>query len=96
MVQAVSRRLLTAEARIRSQVSQPKMCVDKEVMGRVFLRVFRFSPVSIIPQFPPLDFHTQIALTQRTDGPILRIIKKKIYKKIKKKQRFRKERLLFL
>jgi len=71
MAQAVSRWPLTAEARIRSQISQTKMCVDKEVLGRGFLRVFRVSPVSIITQFLPLDLHTQIALTERTDGRIL-------------------------
>jgi len=40
-------------------------------VGRVFLRVIRFSPVSII------TFHTQVALTQRTDRRILRTLKKK-------------------
>jgi hypothetical protein len=76
MAHAISRRPLTAEARIRSQVSQPQRCVDKEVLGRVFLLVFRCAPVSIIPHFLVLDFHTHIALTQRTDGRILRTFHK--------------------
>jgi hypothetical protein len=43
MVQAVSRRPLAAEARVRVRV------VDKVELGQIFLRVIRVSPVSIIP-----------------------------------------------
>jgi len=46
MAQAVSRRPLTAESRVRAHVG---FVVDKVVLRQVFLRVLRFSPVSIIP-----------------------------------------------
>jgi hypothetical protein len=49
MAQAVSRRPLTAEARVQSQVSM----VDKVALGQFLLRVFRLSRVSFIP--PALD-----------------------------------------
>jgi hypothetical protein len=51
---AVSCRHLTAETRVRSQACTLKFVVDKVV----FLRVLRFSPVSIIP----LKFHTYLHL----------------------------------
>jgi hypothetical protein len=44
MAQAVSRRSLTAEVRVRSRGS----VVDKVALGQVFLRVLRFSPVNFI------------------------------------------------
>jgi hypothetical protein len=44
MAQVVSRRPLTAEARVRVHVG---FVVDKVVLGQVFLRVLRFSPVNI-------------------------------------------------
>jgi hypothetical protein len=46
MAQAISRRSLTAEARVRARVG---FVVDKVALGQVSLRVFRFHPVSIIP-----------------------------------------------
>jgi hypothetical protein len=47
--QAVSRRPLTAAAR----VNPVKFVVDEVALGQVFLRVLRFSPVSIIPRWAP-------------------------------------------
>jgi len=44
MAQVVSRRPLTTEARVRARVG---FVVDKVALGQVFLRVLRFSPVSI-------------------------------------------------
>jgi hypothetical protein len=52
MAQVVSRRPLTAEARVRSRVHVGYV-VDKVALGQVFPRVLRFSPVSFIP----LVFH---------------------------------------
>jgi hypothetical protein len=49
MAQAVSRRPLTAESRVRARVNTCGFVVDKVALGQVFLRVLRFSPVSIIP-----------------------------------------------
>ena len=50
MVQAVSCRLLTAEARIKSRLLHVRLVVDK-----VALRlVVAFFIVSIIPEIPPL------------------------------------------
>jgi hypothetical protein len=48
MAQAVSRRALTAEAQVRARVSPCGFVVDKVALGQVFLRVLRFSSVSII------------------------------------------------
>jgi hypothetical protein len=49
MAQAVSRRPLTAEARVRARVNPCGICGGKVVLGQVFLRVLLFSPVNIIP-----------------------------------------------
>jgi hypothetical protein len=49
MAQAVSRRPFTAAARVRAQVIPVGFVVDKVALGHVFLRVLRFSPISIIP-----------------------------------------------
>jgi hypothetical protein len=50
MAQAVSRRLLTAEARVRSRgQSHVGFVVDEVAMGQVFPTVLRFSPVSFVP-----------------------------------------------
>jgi hypothetical protein len=49
MAQAVSRRPLTAEARVRSG-----FVVDKVALGEDFPRVLRFSPVNFIP--PVLNY----------------------------------------
>jgi hypothetical protein len=58
MAQVVSRRLLTAEARVRALVSLHGSCVGKIGLAQIFLRVLQFSPVSIIP--PLLHVHTYI------------------------------------
>jgi len=47
--QAVSRQLLTAEVRIRSQVSPCEICVYKVAQWQVSLPVLQFPPVRIIP-----------------------------------------------
>jgi branched-subunit amino acid transport protein len=49
MAQAVSRRPLTAEAGFAPRSIYVGFVVDKMVLGQVFLRVLRFSPVTIIP-----------------------------------------------
>jgi hypothetical protein len=49
MAQAVSRRPLTAEARVRSLVSPFGICNGKSGTGTGFPRVLRFSPVNFIP-----------------------------------------------
>jgi hypothetical protein len=46
VAQVVSRRPLTAEDWVSPRVI---FVVDKATLGQGFLRVFRFSPVSIIP-----------------------------------------------
>jgi hypothetical protein len=58
MVQAVSRRPLTAKAREHPSPVLVGFVVDKVVLGQVFLRVHRFFPVSIIP--PMLHIHSSI------------------------------------
>jgi hypothetical protein len=49
MAQAVSRRPLTTEARVRAQVNPCGICDGQSGTGTGFLRVLRFSPVNIIP-----------------------------------------------
>jgi hypothetical protein len=50
MVQAVSRRPLTAAARVNPM----GFMVDKVALGQVFLRVLLFFPVNIIPPWATL------------------------------------------
>jgi hypothetical protein len=47
MAQAISRRPLTAEARVRSQVSPFGIWVDKVALGQVFPEYFGF-PLSVL------------------------------------------------
>jgi hypothetical protein len=49
MAQAVSRRPPTAEARVHVRVIPCGILLNKVALGQGFLRVLRFSPVSIIP-----------------------------------------------
>jgi hypothetical protein len=49
MAQAVSFRLLTAEARVRSRVSPCGICGGQRALVQVFPRVLLFSPVNFIP-----------------------------------------------
>jgi hypothetical protein len=49
VAQAVSRRPLTAEARVRPESVHVGFVVDKVALGQVFPRVLRFSPVNLIP-----------------------------------------------
>jgi hypothetical protein len=59
--------LLCVEAQIRAQVSPCGIVVDKVTLGQIFLRVLRFSPVSIIP---PL-FHILSCIVWGMDnGPV--------------------------
>jgi hypothetical protein len=46
---SLSRRSLTAEARVRFGSVHVGFVVDKVALGQVFLRVLRFSPLSFIP-----------------------------------------------
>ena len=70
MVQAVSRRPLTAKAPEHPSPIRVEFVVDKVALGQVFLRVLRFFPVSIIPpmlllswRYDPLwlYFHSPVA-----------------------------------
>jgi hypothetical protein len=49
MAQTVSRRLLTAEARVGPGSVHVGFVLDKVALGQVFPRVLWFSPVSFIP-----------------------------------------------
>jgi hypothetical protein len=49
MTQGVSRRPLTAEARVRSPVGPRGICGGQSGTGTGFSRVLRFSPVNFIP-----------------------------------------------
>jgi hypothetical protein len=54
VAQAVSRRPLTAAARVHAQVNPMGFVADKVALGQVFLRVLLFSPVNIILPWSPL------------------------------------------
>jgi hypothetical protein len=59
VAQAVSRRLFTAEARIRAYISPCGICGGQSSrLGQIFLRVLRFSLVNIIP--PLTHIHSDI------------------------------------
>jgi hypothetical protein len=49
MAQAISRRPLIAEVRVRARVSSCWIVVDKLALGQVSLRVYWFCSVNIIP-----------------------------------------------
>ena len=77
MAHAVSRRPLTTEDRVRSQVSPCEICGGWNVTETFFsLRVLRFSPVSIIP--PMICTHLHDAIHRMTNGRSLGTIRKVI------------------
>jgi hypothetical protein len=49
MAQAVSRRPLTAEVRVRSRVNPCEICGGQSGIGTGFSPSYRFSPVNFIP-----------------------------------------------
>jgi hypothetical protein len=53
MAQVVSHQPHTVAAQVRAQVNPVGFVVDKVALGQVFLRVLRFSPVTIIPWWAP-------------------------------------------
>ena len=57
MAQAVSRRSLTANARVRSHISHMGFVVDKVALGDFYLRVLRFCPIRIVPSGCTLFIH---------------------------------------
>jgi hypothetical protein len=58
MTQAVSRRPLTAESRVRAWVNPSGIYGGHSGTGTGFLRVLRFSPVNVIPpSFSILIYH---------------------------------------
>jgi hypothetical protein len=82
MAQAVSRRPVTAAARVRALVNPVGFVVDKVALGQVFLRVLQFSPANIIPpwalrfrklkkniSFTHSSIHSFIIIRRRTIGP---------------------------
>jgi hypothetical protein len=69
MVEAVSRRPLTAEDRFRSQVSPCDIHDGRSGTGAGFsLLVLRFSPASIMPPTRCTYPHLHVVLTGRTNG----------------------------
>jgi hypothetical protein len=66
--QAVSRRILTAEARVPSQVSTCEIVVDKVALGQVFLTILRF-PLSVSFQRCSIFTSTHVSSGGSTKGP---------------------------
>jgi hypothetical protein len=68
IAQAVSRRFLIAEARVRAQVSPCGICCGQSATGTgFFVRVLRFSPVSIIS---PLLHIRSCIMWRMGNGPV--------------------------
>jgi len=67
MAQAVSRRPLTVETRVRFQVHM-RFVADKVAVGQVYLPVFRFFLVSNIPSMLHTILLLHVALTRRTNA----------------------------
>jgi hypothetical protein len=78
MAQAISRRRVTAEARIPSQVSPCEVHVGRNGTGTGFSpsTYFGFFPVSIIPPMLHPQPHLHVAVTRRTNGRSLRTFQK--------------------
>jgi hypothetical protein len=58
--------------------------VDKVALGKLFLSVLPFPPVSIIPPVLHTHLHLQVALTRRTNGPSLGTLKSNAVLEIRK------------
>lgn len=66
MAKTLSRRSLTAEARVLSRISQSVhmiFVVEKSGTGTGFLLLIQSSPVSFIPPALCINFHPHVALT---------------------------------
>jgi hypothetical protein len=68
MAEAVIRRPLTVEARVRTQVSPCAICGEQSALGQVCLKLLPSSPVSIIPLTLHAHLHLHVALIRRTNG----------------------------
>ena len=66
MAQAVNRRPVTVETRVRYQPGPCGICGGKKSLVQVYLRLFLFSPLSIIPG---RDSSVGIATCYGLDGP---------------------------
>jgi len=67
IAQAVTSRPVTAKARVRSHVIPREILCTEVRKGKVFLRVFWFSPVRIIPSTLHALFHLHVTPTRRTN-----------------------------
>jgi hypothetical protein len=72
MAEVISRRPVTVEARLPSQVSQCEICGGQIGTRQVFFREMRFS-LSIIPLMPHTHLYLYVALTRRTNLPKIKI-----------------------
>ena len=68
MVQAVSRRTVSAEARVRSCASHVRSVEDTVAPAHVFVRVLRFYPVSMISPVFHIYLYLNTSLVRRTSG----------------------------
>ena len=77
-------RQLVAGLWLRRTVLDPRpvherSVVDKVAVGQVYLRVLRFSPVSIIPPMLHTHLHLHVALNRRTKGRSLGTFEKAVF-----------------
>jgi hypothetical protein len=74
MAQAVSRRPVTTEARVRSQVSPLRVVVDNVALGQVLLPALRFPSHCHFSNSAHSSL--SVAFTRRTDGRTLEVFHK--------------------
>jgi hypothetical protein len=78
MTRAVSRRSLTAEARLRSQLVRVRFAVDKVALGQIFFRILRLFIIKIIQPVFHAHLLLCVALISRTNGRRLRAFQKEM------------------
>jgi hypothetical protein len=86
MAEAVSRRSITAEARVQYQVVYMRSVAGKVSLGQVFLPVISYCPVGIIPPMVHTDLHPHVALN-KTNGEVWKPSKSNSPSKIREHQK---------
>ena len=75
MAEVISNWPVTMEFQVQSQVSHVIFVVDRVALGQVFVRLLRYSCISIVPPMSHTYFHLQAPHRRRTIGQCLGIFK---------------------